>query len=161
MSFFTKVSNFLTGGIGGKIVDKVLSQFPDKLSEEQKSAITQAATQATREYEKELLELAHQQDVEFNQRIKDLEGTAQDLKHFGWIGSIVVFLRGCQRPTWGYLTLYMDMKWFSGQWAGLSQQQESALWIVNILVLSFLFGERAIKNAMPFITEFFKQKGAK
>lgn len=158
MSFFTKVTNFLTGGIGGKIVDKVLAQFPDKLSEADKATIQAAVTEATREHEKELLQLAHQQDVEFNQRIKDMEGTAKDLQQFGWLGRIVVFFRGMQRLVWGYGTLYINFMWLSGKWE-LEAQQESTMWVINILVLGFLFGERAIKNVMPVITEMMKQKG--
>lgn len=158
MSFFRKVTDFLTGGIGGKIVDKVLSQFPDKLSESDKAQIRKAANDASREHEMKLLELAKEQDAEFNQRIKDLEGTTKDLQQFGWLGQIIVFLRGCQRPMWGYLVLYMDIMWFSGKWVEMTSQQESALWVVNLLVLGFLFGERAIKNCMPLISEMLKQK---
>lgn len=158
MNFLEKVGNFLTGGIGSKIVDKVMAQFPDKLSEADKATLEMAVTGATREHEVKLMQLAAEQDKEFNTRIKELEGTARDLSGFGWLGSIVVFLRGCQRPVWGYLVLYMDIMWFSGKWSGLSEQQESAFWIINLLVLGFLFGERAVKNLMPMITEMMKQK---
>ena len=161
MSLLAKVTDFLTGGIGSKIVDKVLKQFPDKLSESDKVKLEMAITEATREHEVKLLEIAKEQDAEFNNRIKQLEGTAQDLSRFGWFGSIVIFLRGCQRPIWGYLTLYMDLMWFSGQWSDLSKQQESAFWIINLLVLGFLFGERAVKNLMPLITEMMKQRLSK
>lgn len=161
MSLFDKVTNFLSGGIGGKVVDKVLAQFPDKLSEADRADIDAAVTAATREHELKLLDLVKEQEAEFNNRLKEMEGTAKDLEKFGWLGRIVVFLRGCQRPIWGYLTLYMDMMWFSGKWGKLTQQQESAFWIINLLVLGFLFGERAIKNLMPLISEMMKQKAGK
>jgi len=57
--------------------------------------------------------------------------------------------------------MYMDVMWFSGKWSGLTDQQESALWVINTLVLGFLFGERAVKNVMPFMTQFMKQRAQK
>jgi len=46
-----------------------------------------------------------------------------------------------------------------GRWQ-LSEQQESALWVINFLVLGFLFGERAVQNVAPLITDLLeKRKG--
>lgn len=160
MSFFEKVTNFLTGGIGSKIIDKVLKQIPDKLSDTEKAQIQSAIVDATREHEMKLLEFAKEQDEDFNLRIKELEGTASDLKQFGLIGRIIVFLRGTQRPLWGYSVLYMDFMVFSGKWKIHEMAQkvgdntigsniESAFWVINFLVLGFLFGERAMKNVLP------------
>lgn len=108
-----------------------------------------------------LAQLAQEAQAEFNKRIAELEGTASDLTKFGLLGRLVVFVRGCQRPVWGFATLYMDFMWFSGRWAELSQQQESAFWIINLLVLGFLFGERAIKNLMPLITTMIEARTLK
>lgn len=160
MSFFSKVTDFLTGGIGSKIVDKVLKQFPDRLSDAEKAEIQAAVVEATREHEIKLLEFAKEQDEDFNSRIKELEGTASDLKQFGWPGKIIIFLRGTQRPLWGYSVLYMDFMVFSGQWKidefvkvvgtnTIGANIESAFWVINFLVLGFLFGERAMKNVLP------------
>lgn len=160
MSFFATVTEFLTGGIGSKIVDKVLKQIPDRLSDEQKAQMKIAITVATREHELELLKLAKEQDDTFNKRIKELEGTASDLEQFGILGKIIIFLRGTQRPLWGYSVLYMDFMVFSGSWNITKQAQamgnnmvgsniESAFWVINFLVLGFLFGERAMKNVLP------------
>ncbi len=162
MSFFSKVTEFFAGGVGTKIVEKVLKQIPDKLSEAEKSAVQAAVIETTREYEMSLLELARTQDENFNSRIKELEGTAADLKQFGILGKIIVFLRGAQRPIWGYFVLYMDLMVFSGQWkmtdiaqaAGnnsIGTNIESAFWVINFLVLGFLFGERAMKNVLPLV----------
>ena len=162
MSFFSAITNFLTGGLGGKIADKVMAQFPDKLSEADQAAIRAAVVQATREHELKLLELAREQDEEFNTRIKEMEGTAKDLQQFGLFGKIIVFLRGAQRPIWGYTVMLMDVMVFSGKWnlAELSQTVgnttvgtniESAFWLINFLVLGFLFGERAMKNVLPLM----------
>ncbi|WP_230413519.1 hypothetical protein [Zooshikella ganghwensis] len=63
----------------------------------------------------------------------------------------MLFLRGAQRPVWGFATLYLDLCWFA-TWQ-LTVQQETALTLINVLVLGFLFGERAIKNVMPLIMQ--------
>jgi hypothetical protein len=124
MGFFDSVVNFLTGGLGTKIVDKVMNQFPDKLSEKEKADIKAAIVEASREHELKLLEIAKQEEESFNKRIKELEGTAGDLEKFGFFGRLVVFLRGMQRPLWGYTVLIMDILVFSGRWdlAALAQQ---------------------------------------
>ena len=168
MSFFSKVTDFLTGGIGSKIVDKVLKQFPDRLSDAEKAKIKAAIVEATREHELKLLELAKEQDEIFNQRIKELEGTASDLKQFGIIGKTIIFLRGAQRPLWGYSVLFMDFMVYSGKWRMYELAQkvgdntigtniESAFWVINFLVLGFLFGERALKNVLPLFKGLSKQ----
>ncbi|WP_417656173.1 hypothetical protein [Pseudidiomarina aestuarii] len=161
MGFLTKVKNFLTGGLGEKIVEGIQAYFPPSMSESEKANLQLAIKQITHQHEVELQQLAAEQDQEFNDRIRDLEGTARDLTQFGWLGRIVVFLRGCQRPIWGGLVMYIDVMWFSGSWPTMTKQQESALWIINLLVLGFLFGERAVKNVMPLIIEMIAKRAAK
>jgi hypothetical protein len=161
MSFISEVTDFLSDGLGGQIANTVKAYFPPSMTEAEKVDLELRIEDAVHKKTTELLKLAHEERAQFNEQIKSHEGTAKDLQQFGWIGKLIVFLRGCQRPVWGYLTLYMDIMWFSGKWSGLTQQQESALWVVNILVLGFLFGERAIKNVMPVITEMMKQKVGK
>ena len=108
-----------------------------------------------REASSEALEV----EKEFNQRIKDLEGTAADLKAIPILGHIIIFVRGSQRPIWGGFTLFADYMTFSRGW-DLSQDPElkSMLFAINVLVLGFLFGERAVKNVLPFIKEFLNKK---
>lgn len=91
---------------------------------------------------------------EFSKRVAELEGTASDLKSLPFIGRIMIFLRGSQRPTWGFGVLYFDFMIFSDQWTLIPGTQESAFWIINFLVLGFLFGERATKNILPLVTQF-------
>lgn len=160
MAWFGKIVDFVGGGVGSKIVDTIAKRFPARMSEQDREEMKLLVAQATREYEMELLRLAHQQEQEFNDRIKDLEGTASDLKQAGWPGRVVLFLRGLQRPVWGFAVLYMDFMVFSGAWdlgatasgsgSEVAMDLQSAFWIVNFLVLGFLFGERAVKNVMPF-----------
>ncbi|AWL12816.1 hypothetical protein HMF8227_02364 [Saliniradius amylolyticus] len=158
MSLLDKVGDLLTGGLGKTIVDGIQAYFPPDMPPEQKARLELAIKEQTLQKTQLLHQAAQEERAEFNQRIRDMEGTASDLKRFGWIGSLLIFLRGCQRPVWGYMTLYMDVMWFSGKWSGMTTQQESAMWIVNLLVLFFLFGERGMKNVMPLINRFLSIK---
>lgn len=160
MSFLNKIFSTgvkdLVGGIGD-VVDKFVT------TKEEKALLKLELNKVTHQHEISLRELAieeekiaNERESELNDRIKSLEGTASDLKQFGWIGSVVVFLRGLQRPVWGFGTIYMDFMVFSGKWKIPDDDQlKSAFWIINLIVLVFLFGERAIKNVAPLIKEFF------
>lgn len=164
MDLFSGIANFLTGGLGSKIVDTVVGQFPNKLSEEEKIKLELAVTKVNGEIQAGLFKIAKDQDQEFNKRLREMEGTAKDLEGFGWLGKVVVFLRASQRPVWGFGVLYMDFMVFSGRWAltdfvnlaggggvNLGENLESAFWVINFLVLGFLFGERAMKNVLPLL----------
>jgi len=162
MAIFSKMISFLTGGVGEKIVDTVTRQFPPRLSEGERKQITEAIRGAAREHELKLIQMAQEEQTEFDSRIKDLEGTAKDLNQSGWLGRIIIFLRGAQRPLWGYFVLVLDIMVFSGKWkltvgtaADTPLDLVSAFWIVNLLVLGFLFGERAVRNVMPIIRSQF------
>ncbi|MGI9275615.1 MAG: hypothetical protein ACR2PT_12315 [Endozoicomonas sp.] len=173
MSFFGKIVDFISGGVGSKIVDTVAAHFPPDMSEQEKEQMKLVIAKASREYELELLRVVQKEQESFNQRIKDLEGTAADLNQAGWLGRIILFLRGLQRPIWGFAVLYLDFMVFSGAWpvsqkaagsdSGAAKEGannvitsftatdlESAFWVINFLVLGFLFGERAVRNVMPF-----------
>jgi len=156
--------------------DFINTRWPPDMSEEQKAQIELQlkefdAKQKELEHNRELamLEKAHEADSEFNQRIKDMEGTASDLKTIPIIGSLIIFLRGVQRPLWGYCTLIMDFMVFSGKWTIVLTTASGItplgfiLIIINFLVLGFLFGERAIKNVtpvlMPLIESVWGRKG--
>jgi hypothetical protein len=160
MGILDKAIDLFTGGLGDRIVDVVQDYFPPDMSEAEKE---KAALAMRQQAHKECIEMAKETYAEreqFNNRIRDLEGTAKDLQQFGWLGSIVLFLRASQRSIWGFMVLWMDIMWFSGQWDDMSQQQESALWVINLLVLGFLFGERAIKNVAPLINQVIQSKKA-
>jgi len=161
-NLLTKAADFFSGGLGSAIVDTVKDYFPPSMSEQEKADLSLRIQQASDKQANEAAKIANEAQAEFNQRIKDLEGTATDLKAIPFFGTLVLFARGAQRPVWGFSTLYMDMMIFSGSWSPLSQTQESALWVINLLVLGFLFGERAIKNIMPLAERLVKVKlGAK
>lgn len=80
------------------------------------------------------------------------KGTAKDLD-FPFFGPLFLFIRGAQRSIWGFCTLWTDLQVFSGTWN--IPDIPPLFWtflLNNVLVLSFLFGERALMNLEPMIT---------
>ena len=156
MSVFSKILEFVSGGMGEKIVETIQGQLPPRLSQEDKKKIEEAVRQAARQHEVQLLTLAQEEQLEFNNRVRDLEGTAKDLNSSGIFGRVIIFMRGAQRPIWGYFVLFLDFMVFSGKWemAGKSVgglDMVNVFWVINLLVLGFLFGERAVRNIAPLI----------
>lgn len=157
-SLLTKAVDFFSGGLGSSVVQAVKEYYPPSMSEQEKAELDFRIQSAVDQKTLEAQKLANEAQAEFNNRIAEMEGTAKDLKTIPLLGPIMLFLRGCQRPVWGYSTLYIDFKVFSGAWVGLTDTQESALWIINFLVLAFLFGERAMKNVTPLVERIIKTK---
>lgn len=162
MGLTDKVLDFFGGGAVSTIASTVKSYFPPSMSDAEQAELQLRIEKAEAEKQRELLKLANEADREFNDRMKAMEGTASDLLALPVIGRLIIFARGAQRPTWGFATLYLDYKVFSGAWAITADPQlKTAFIVINLLVLGFLFGERAIKNLMPFITAYLgKAKGA-
>ncbi|MGY3571953.1 hypothetical protein [Vibrio paucivorans] len=154
MSFFSKVADTLTGGLASTVMNTIKAYFPPDMTPEQQSQMQLALENLELKKKAQAAEIERKAEEQVTKRIAELEGTASELKSIPILGPIMLFLRGCQRPVWGFLTLYMDMMWFSGSWGTLTATQERALMMVNFLVLAFLFGERAIKNALPAIKAF-------
>lgn len=157
MSFFSAVTDLLGGGLVKTITETVRAYFPPDMDPETRARIEQAAADAARQHEIKLLEVAAAQDAEFNRRVIEMEGTASDLKSLPVLGGLLLFLRGAQRPTWGFATLALDWFSFTGEWA-MTERQETILLVINMLVLGFLFGERAVKNITPLLAVYFGKK---
>lgn len=161
MSILAGLADKLVGGLAGSIVDVVKTYWPPDLSPEQKAEMTVAIERLAIEKEREVNAAVEAAERRLTERIALLEGTASDLRAVPIIGPLVLFLRGLQRPIWGYGTLYVNLMWFSGRWGQLSTTQESSIWVINILVLGFLFGERAVQNVAPLISELMQQRNKK
>tara|TARA_R110000744_G_scaffold69739_3_gene141423 strand:+ start:1474 stop:1962 length:489 start_codon:yes stop_codon:yes gene_type:complete len=159
MGIFKSLIGSLTGGGGivSAAVDTFKTYFPPDMTQAEKAAFDLKVKELEAQIELKLREAENEAESIFNQRIAEHEGTASDLKAIPFFGPLMLFLRGLQRPVWGFSTLYLDFMWFSS-WTNLTDKQESALMAINILVLGFLFGERAIKNVMPLITKLFEAK---
>jgi len=155
-NLLAKAADFFSGGLGSAIVEGVKSYYPPSMTDKEKADLSIQINKEANMQANEAARIVNEERAEFNNRIKDMEGTANDLKSIAFFGPLIIFLRGCQRPVWGYATLYMDFMVFSGRWSKLTEMQESALWVINLLVLGFLFGERAVKNIMPLVAQYFK-----
>jgi hypothetical protein len=97
-------------------------------------------------------------EVAVTDRAARLEGTAGDLKAIPYLGPILLVLRGAQRPIIGYGVMYVDYMTFSGIWKLPDGPILNAWFATNILVLAFLFGERAIRNVAPLLTDLLAAK---
>ena len=157
MSVLSSITDFVGGGLFKEIKQGIMSYFPPDMTPQQKA-----------DTELKLQEFLHKKELETNNiiaesakhldnRIESQEGTASDLKQLPIIGRLVLFLRGLQRPLWGFFTMYIDFIWFTTE-TNYSEQQQTALIVINILVLGFLFGERTIKNLSPLIIKVFGGK---
>ena len=158
MGVLSKITEFVGGSLFKELKEGVMAYFPPDMSPQQKV-----------EAELKLNEFLHQKQMDANRvltesatqldkRISEQEGTAKDLNGIPVLGTIILFLRGSQRPLWGFATLYMDYQWFFKPNLDLDEQQQTALIVINILVLGFLFGERAIKNLEPLIIKVFARE---
>ena len=157
MSLLAKVTDIIGGSLFGEVKDIVTAYFPPDMNPQQKAELQQKLAEA--EVRKTLAINSALADAEktLNQRIAEQEGTASDLKQLPVIGRVVLFLRGLQRPLWGFFAMYLDFFWFTTN-PTFTEQQQTALIVINILVLGFLFGERTIKNLSPLIIKVFGGK---
>lgn len=145
------IGGVLSGGFVKDIV-KVVDKFvPDKMSQKERADVEMAIMQLNHKKEMEIIQVWNEQEKNFQQFVSKHEGTAADLAQLGILGKILLGLRGLQRPVWGFGILLIDWNVFSGVWT-LDEQMLNIVWIVNLVILSFLFGERAIKNVLPLVT---------
>jgi hypothetical protein len=148
-------------GLATKLIDTVSGYIPSKEDrarlEIEIRSIAHAQELEIQRAELEAKKAEVEEVKELNARIKDLEGTAKDLMQAGYAGRIVLFLRGAQRPLWGWSVMLMDIRVYLGS-ATLGDQEMKLLYALNLLVGSFLFGERAIKNVMPFFKDMIESR---
>ena len=160
MSLLNDIGKLFTGGFSGlvnKVIDVAVGYFPPSMTDAQKAEAKLAIIKVAHEQEMQIVQSTSQAMVEFNQRIKDYEGTAKDLKTIPYVGALIIFLRGAFRPLMAYVMGYVDLQVFSGVWVIPEGNVESVFWIVNLLVLGFFFGERTLKNLLPILKEFLKK----
>jgi len=156
LGILSGVIEALTGGFGSKLVETVRGYFPPSMSDAEKREFELKLLEVSHRQEIELLAAAQTAEAEFNRRIEAMEGTAGDLAKLPILGPIMLFLRGCQRPVFGFYTLIMDYLVFSGSWTiPEGSRLEAAFFAINLLVLGFLFGERAVRNVMPLLLAYF------
>jgi hypothetical protein len=130
------------------LIDKAL---PDKMSEKERADITMAMQKLEFDQKIALQDSWNKESNSFRDFTNQHEGSASDLIQLGFAGKILLGLRGIQRPIWGFGTLFIDYKVFSGLWLVPDPTMMTIIYAINLIVLSFLFGERAIKNVMPLV----------
>ncbi|KKM91887.1 hypothetical protein LCGC14_1224000 [marine sediment metagenome] len=82
---------------------------------------------------------AFQQNSDFRKFIVEYEGAAKD------VPKLIVYFRSLIRPIFTCLVGYLDFLYFTS--ATMTGDQADLLKAVNIIVLTFWFGERAITNS--------------
>lgn len=157
MGFLNGLLALFGSSAAEKIFDAIKQYFPPSMSDADKAAAQIAIVKLEMDREAQANQAANEAERLINERIAAYEGTASDLAKIPFLGAIMLFLRGAQRVVWGFATLVMDWMWMT-EWSMLSPKQEGALYVINFLVLGFLFGERAIRNVMPVLIELFKQQ---
>lgn len=153
MSIFDKLADLFGGGLVNSVLDTVKAYLPPGMTPQQEGELKLELERMAFEKQKQADAMLADAERQVTERISLLEGTATDLRAVPLVGPLMLFARGIQRPVWGFAVLYADMMWFSGRWGTMSEQQESSLWVINLLVLGFLFGERAVANLAPIISE--------
>lgn len=112
-------------------IDKFL---PDKMSESEKENLKkEMALHAAVESRKT--------NSEFRQFVLSYEGAADD------VPKAIVIIRSLIRPLFTILIGYIDWKYFSGPDNQWSPDSVSMLKAINIIVLGFWFGERALQRS--------------
>lgn len=153
MAIFDKIASMFGGGLVDSVLDTVKAYFPPGMTPQQEAELRLNIERMAFEKQKQADAMLADAERQVTERISLLEGTATDLRAVPIVGPLMLFMRGIQRPVWGFAVLYADMMWFSGKWGVMTAQQESALWVINLLVLGFIFGERAVANLAPIISE--------
>lgn len=132
-------------------VDKFL---PDKMSEAEREKLKNDMAVFT-------LTQAKDENSSFRQFVVEYEGAAKDYVNVPVIGPLILLLRGVIRPAFTILVGYLDFLYITpssgGTWPPDSAQ---LLFWMNIIVLTFWFGERAINNTglMGALENFIKAK---
>jgi hypothetical protein len=149
------IASFFTGDAGKEVVGFIRDRFPAKLSEAELAEIEAEADRRDMDKKERAEEWAAQQEQRFFDFTRDMEGTASDLKQVPFLGPIIIFLRGAFRPVFSYFTMYLDYRWFVHDTSKWTEQQMTAMIVINLIVLVFFFGERAVKNLAPLIARVF------
>ncbi len=157
MSLLNKLGGMLGSSLFKEVKETVMAYFPPEVPPEKRLEMQIKLDEVEARKREQLSAALAESERMITERVALLEGSAQDLRAVPLVGPLVLFLRGLQRPLWGYATIYGDAMWFMGRWQ-LSEAQESALWVINFLVLGFLFGERAVQNVAPLIAEIMDKR---
>lgn len=158
MGILSELAGIATGGLGKDILNTFEKYFPPNMSPEQRAALALEVQNFELRKESQFRDAQNEAERIVNERIAIYEGSSKDIAGIPFLGAIMLFLRGSQRIAWGFGTLVLDYNVFSNQWSIHDPIISNAFWVVNFLVLGFLFGERAVMNVMPFFTRMVEAK---
>jgi hypothetical protein len=117
------------------LVETGLDKFiPDRMDEADKKALKAEMT-------KFMAQQALTENSEFRDFILQYEGAARD------IPTLLVWFRSAIRPAFTCLVGYLDYLYFTGATTSWHPEGIALLKAINIIVLAFWFGERALKNS--------------
>lgn len=142
-------------GFADTAVQLIKDYFPPDMSAEKKAKLEMALKEQACKEDLRQQELALKEREQFQTRIKELEGSAEELKGLPVVGRVILFLRGVQRPLWGLGTFYLNYLFLTGQLPN-PQQVQILLYIMNMLVLGFLFGDKAAASIKPMLANVLK-----
>jgi hypothetical protein len=116
---------------------------PDKMDEKDKQTLVQNMEMFTAKE-------ARNENSSFRSFIVEYEGAAKD------VPKLIVIIRALIRPLFTILVGYLDYLYFTG--TGFTPEQGGLLKSVNVIVLFFWFGERAVTNS-GILDKLIKRKG--
>ncbi len=149
---FSQLDQTLAELTGANLAAEIVSRLPACIEPEKRAELEKEFTGLIDEKLCNLKIAKKDLENEITQKIETLARTTNDLEKIPFFGPLGLFLRGMQRPIWGLALLFIDLKVFSGAWSmPPASQTESAFWLLNLLILGFLFGERAVRNVMPMV----------
>jgi hypothetical protein len=160
----TGLGDIVKGALSGlRLGDALNTVLERTIPDPAKRAEVQLALQAEVNRHDEAVEAAADRAADqVTERAAELEGTASDLKSIPILGPIMLFLRGSQRVAWGFGVGYADIMVLSDTWRLPDiGWLPMAFFAINFLVLGFLFGERAVANILPLLTQFMQAKAVK
>ncbi|MBN1930730.1 MAG: hypothetical protein JW786_03885 [Desulfobacterales bacterium] len=156
---FNEIRTLIDESFTTDVVDEIRKNIPTSLDQKDAEVIIANIKSAVACKVSQVTAAVENAEEEVNNQIESISNTTNDLKQLPRLGKIGLFLRGIQRPVWGFAVLYIDLMVFSGSggWKIEDDSPLSATFLaLNILVLGFLFGERAIKNLLPLFSKYMK-----
>lgn len=127
--------------LGKGLVNFIGNKFlPDKMSEGERAEMELEA-------QRWVAEQAHREDSSFREFVLGYEGRAKDYENIPFVGPVVLLFRGLIRPVFTVLVGYLDYLFFTEPASAFTGEQAALLKVVNIIVLTFWFGERALTNS--------------
>lgn len=112
MAIFDKIASLFGGGLVDSMLDTIKAYFPPGMTPQQEAELKLGLERLSFEKQKQADAMMADAERQVTERISLLEGTATDLRSVPIVGPIMLFMRGAQRPVWGFAVLcaYMIMK---------------------------------------------------